>query len=98
MRPWLQRLLWGLGAVIGGPVAAVFLLYLQSDTWIGQRNIEGIAHVFSGGAVSIVGLGGTFPKSLTADHVEIGDTKGTWLVLDGVSLRWSPWGFLHDNV
>ncbi|HEX2592375.1 MAG TPA: hypothetical protein VHL34_12805, partial [Rhizomicrobium sp.] len=99
MRRWLKRTLWALAVVIGLPLLAVLLLYTFSDTGPGRRSIEALADFFTGGDVRIAGLDGSFPNAIRASHVELKDDDGVvWLILDDVSLEWSPWGFLSDDV
>ncbi len=78
--------------------AAAVLLGLLLYTPPGLELAGGLVRPLSGGDVSVHGLGGVFPNALTARAVEVADTGGTWLRLDGVRLRWSALASLGNHI
>ncbi len=98
-RPHLRHrlrkiLLWTAGVLVLAPVALVLLVLAAANTGPGRRLIETQAGSLSGGLVALHGLSGRFPDALRLAHLEVHDTKGTWLTLDGVTLDWSPTALL----
>ncbi len=83
-------LLWVAGVTVLLPVALVVAALALANTGPGRRLIETQADSLSGGMVALRGLSGRFPDALRLAHLEVHDTKGTWLTLDNVALDWSP--------
>lgn len=81
---------WGLAVLLGLPLLLVLLVFVLLNTGFGRGQVERLAGQLTGGQVSIAGLGGRFPDALRLAHAEVRDAQGAWLILDGVSLDWSP--------
>ena len=90
MRRLRKALVWLLALLVAVPVVAVAALLVGLNTGPGRAAAEGLAARLTGGRVVIVGLRGRFPDRLRVGHAEVRDAQGAWLVLDGVSLNWSP--------
>ena len=89
-----KALLWVAGVLVLLPVMLVAAVLALANTGPGQRLIEGEAASLSGGLVALRGLSGRFPDALRLAHLEVRDTRGTWLTLDDVALDWSPLALL----
>lgn len=83
---WLAGIL---GALVLLPVLLLALLLLLLNVPPGQRLAEKLASRFTGGMVVIQGLSGWFPDAPRIAHLELRDTKGTWLAADDLALDWS---------
>ncbi len=83
-------LLWLASIVVLLPVVFVVSVLALANTGIGHGFIERQAASLSGGMVTLHGLSGRIPDGLRVAHLDVHDTKGVWLTLDGVSLDWSP--------
>ncbi len=85
-----RALLWVAAILVLLPVVLVAAVLALANTGPGRRLIESQAASLSGGMVTLRGLSGRFPDALRLAHLEIHDTRGVWLTLDGVTLDWSP--------
>lgn len=77
------------------PIVAVLALDIFLNTGTGRHFAAKEINSLSGGTVKITGLSGHFPKYIALNHVAIADRKGTYLTLDHVVLRWSPFALIH---
>jgi translocation and assembly module TamB len=81
---------WMLAVLLGLPLLLVLLVFVLLNTGFGRGQVERLAGQLTGGQVAIAGLGGRFPDALRLAHAEVRDAQGVWLILDGVTLDWSP--------
>ena len=86
----LRILGWVLAVLLGLPLLLVLLVFGLLNTGFGRGQVERLTGQLTGGQVAIAGLGGRFPDALRLAHAEVRDAKGAWLILDGVTLDWSP--------
>ena len=97
MRTVLRILGWVVGVLILVPFFGVLATVLLLNVDPGRRLVERLAGSLTGGEVVIAGLGGRFPDALRLAHAEVHDAQGAWLVLDGMTLDWSPLALLHKE-
>jgi translocation and assembly module TamB len=83
------------GAFLAGMLLLVFLavgavvLLLQTD--YGRNRVAGLIGDLTRGTpyqVEIRGFGGSPPRSMEFERVEISDERGVWLVLNSLHVRW----------
>jgi translocation and assembly module TamB len=86
---------WVAAALIGVPLVLILLVFVLLNTGFGRGQVERLVGQLTGGQVVVSGLSGRFPDALRLAHAEVRDTKGAWLLLDGVALDWSPTRLLH---
>ena len=86
--------LWCVAAVVGLPLVLLLAALVFLNIAPGRRFAEHMAGKLSGGQIKISGLRGRFPDALRVDHVALTDAAGTWAVLDGIALDWSPTALL----
>src|SRR5262245_40226498 len=84
--------------LLGGIVAFVLLLIVFINTGAGQRTVASLIGSLSDNRVVITGLSGSLPYSPRAERVEIRDDTGTWLVVENVTVDWSPLPLLWNRV
>lgn len=84
-------------AVVAGPVAILLLLWLLANTSPGRAVIAWSVSPLTGGQVVTRGLTGQLPGDIKIGAAELGDTKGVWLRLSNVSLRWSPFALFSQH-
>lgn len=100
-------LLFRRAAIVAGVLLGALLLllgtlfvYLQTEAgkdWLAGR----LSSLLSSEPYQRVDLGkihGTLPWDLRLDHLALGDAQGVWLVLDGLTLRWSPLELLRGHI
>lgn len=84
--------------LIALPIVAVLALDIALNTGAGRSFAAREIDNLTGGEVKIAGLAGHFPKYIAARSISIADAKGTYLTIDDVVLRWSPFALLHRAV
>ncbi|MGC9269055.1 translocation/assembly module TamB domain-containing protein [Acidiphilium sp.] len=80
------------------PLIAVVALDIALNTGAGRSFAVREIDRMTGGEVKIAGLAGHFPKYIAARSIRIADAKGSYLTIDGVVLRWSPFALLRRAV
>ncbi|HEY8948104.1 MAG TPA: translocation/assembly module TamB domain-containing protein [Rhizomicrobium sp.] len=90
----MTGLRWFLTALVG--IALVLLALL--NTGPGHSTLEALVTPLSGQTVNVKGLRGELPDKLQADLVEISDTKGVWLRIEGLSLDWSALSAINNHI
>ena len=90
MRRALKVVAWSLGGVIALIILVGSALYIAANSDSGRAMIENMTARLTGGHVKLTGLGGTLPRVLTLDRLQISDSRGVWLTADRVTLRWTP--------
>ncbi len=90
----MRHVLRWIGYVIGGVLALVVVLVaavlVLANIGPGRRLIETEVALLTGGTVRIAGLAGRFPDALRVGAVTVADTRGVWLTIGGLRLRWHP--------
>ncbi|MCW8307383.1 translocation/assembly module TamB domain-containing protein [Acidiphilium sp. PA] len=81
--------------LIALPIVAVIALDITLNTGAGRSFAASKIDRLTGGEVKITGLSGHFPKYIAARRISIADAKGTYLTIDNIVLRWSPFALLH---
>ncbi len=87
-----------LAVLVGGICLLVVGALLFANTGPGRNVLASLLGSLLDGDVRIERLAGRFPDAPTAAHVEIRDARGTWLMLDGVVLKWSPLALLGNHI
>jgi len=90
MRRYVRPLAWTFGILLIVPVLLVALVLFGASTQPGRDYIERMTPKITGGNVAIQGLGGRFPAGLRVARIQVRDSGGTWLVIDGLTLDWVP--------
>jgi len=90
MRLWLKILLAILAVILVAAIAvpAGFVMWANGEG--GHQAAERLVAEQTDGMVKVSGIEGHFPDHLRIAHAEISDSKGSWAVLDGLALDWSP--------
>ncbi|CAK0762288.1 translocation and assembly module TamB [Gammaproteobacteria bacterium] len=81
---------WMLALLVGLPVLLIILVTMAANLESSRRLIEAQVMTWTEGQVVLQGLAGRFPDSLRLAHLTLSDAQGPWLVLEGLSLDWSP--------
>ncbi|MBW4034206.1 MAG: translocation/assembly module TamB [Proteobacteria bacterium] len=84
--------------LIALPIVAVIALDITLNTGAGRSFAANKIDSLTGGDVKIAGLSGHFPKYIAARRISIADAKGTYLTIDNIVLRWSPFALLRRAV
>ncbi|HEY6452848.1 MAG TPA: translocation/assembly module TamB domain-containing protein [Steroidobacteraceae bacterium] len=85
------RVLLGIAILlIALPVLLMGFAYWVGNSATGRDWIERGTARLSSGHVQLRGLGGRFPQQLELAHLELRDTRGLWLTIDGLQMDWSP--------
>jgi translocation and assembly module TamB len=98
----LKRFIMAAGALLGAVVLLTvgFLAYLQSDAgkeWLRAR-LSVLLSAEPERRVELGRIGGTLPWELRLENLTIKDSEGSWLILDGLRLRWSPLRLLLGEI
>lgn len=97
-----RKLLWAAGLILGVPLGlallAVLVVLIGANTGPGRRLIENQAASLTSGTVHLTGLSGRFPDDLHLARIELHDTRGVWLAIDGLHLDWSPLALIGRRV
>jgi translocation and assembly module TamB len=100
--PVLRRLAWGLGlsATLLLLILAASLALMRTDT--GQEWLRtGLSDLLSAPPDRRIELGridGNLPWNVHLESLTLADSEGSWLLLSGLHLRWSPWELLLGEV
>lgn len=84
---------WAAGVAALLAVALAILLYTPP----GHRALGLIVARLTDGAVTIEGLDGDLPNHLRARSVDIADSKGVWLRIEGLALDWNALAAIGDR-
>jgi len=90
MRRTWKILAWTLGGLAVLAVVLVGFLVLAANMDWGRSLVEKAATQFSGGQIRVSGISGHFPDDLRLAHAEVRDAEGPWIIVDDVTLQWSP--------
>lgn len=90
MRRSVKLLAWTLGILLAVPVLLLGAVLLAANTQPGRDFIERMLPTITGDMVRLEGLGGPFPAGLRAARVEIRDAEGAWLIIEQLTLNWTP--------
>ncbi len=80
------------------PLILLAVLLLVANTGLGRQWLMATVSRVTDGAVTIEGLSGRLPVTLGAHRLTIGDAQGSWLVVENLSLQWSPLALLSSTV
>jgi len=98
MRRALKVAAIALGALCVAAAALVGAVWLAGNTAVGRTWIEDLTFRLSGGVVRLTGLGGSLPRDLTLDSLELRDAAGVWLTAEHLSATWSPLELLDRRI
>ncbi len=90
VRRALRILAWTLGTLVAIPIVLVIAVLAVANIPAGQRQIAALVGRLTGGTVVAEGLSGRFPDDLHLRHLALRDADGAWLVIETLSLDWSP--------
>ncbi|HMA14692.1 MAG: translocation/assembly module TamB domain-containing protein [Bacteroidota bacterium] len=96
---------WGLIGTAGLLAAVALVLagglaWLRSDggrEWL-ARQIEDAASTPGSLQVTLGGLGGALPQSLTAHDIVVSDAEGPFLTIASLQVEWEPWQLLRRTL
>jgi translocation and assembly module TamB len=98
MQRRLKLTAWVLGAILTLALILVAGLWIAGNTESGRALIVRLTDRFTGGEVKLIGLGGSFPSSLTLDELQLSDAHGVWLTAQHIAVDWSPLAMLRWDV
>ncbi len=98
MRRALKVTAFALAALCVATAALVGAVWLAGNTAAGRIWIEDLTFRLSGGVVKLTGLGGSLPRDLTLDSLELRDAAGVWLTAEHLSASWSPLELLDRRI
>jgi len=98
MRRALRIIAWSLGGLLLLTLLLVGTLYIVGNTDSGRAMIASVTERLTGGHVQLTGLGGSFPRQLTLEKLQLSDDRGVWLTAEHISLRWTPGALLLRHV
>ncbi len=103
MKRPIKRVLRGIGVLlaallVGLPVLLIALVLIAANFEPSRRLIEEQVRAATQGQVILQGLAGRFPDALRLARLELRDAQGPWLVLEGLSLDWSPQALMGREV
>ena len=98
MRGALKKSAWVIGIAAATAALLVAAALVAGNSGPGRVLIERITYRLTGGAVSMSGLGGSFPAHLTLARLTLRDQRGTWLSADQIAVDWSPLALLDWRV
>jgi translocation and assembly module TamB len=92
-----------IAAVAGGALVLLAAMLLTAvlvggNTDAGRAAVERLTLRLTGGHVTLIGLGGSFPSSLTLRELRLSDADGVWLTAEQIAVQWHPWALLRDEV
>lgn len=90
MRRTTRWTVWTVAVLLGLPLFLVVLVLVAANTESGRDLIERAVPKLTGGKVTLTGLAGQFPNALRIARIEVRDHAGPWLVIDHLTLDWSP--------
>ncbi len=92
MRRFFKILAW----VLAVPLVLILLVVLGLETGIGQNALRAAIVKFAG--VQIGRIDGSPLRHTTVSDIALTDANGTWLTVQQVELRWSPFALLSRRV
>ena len=94
MARWIKIPLAVMAVFLAVAIAVPAGLMIWANGEGGHQAMERLIAEKSGGLVTASGVEGRFPDHLRIAHAEIADAKGSWAILDGLALDWSPLALL----
>ena len=95
MRRALKILASIVGVLVAIPVLAVLAVLVLANLSVGRNFITATVTRVTGGMVEADGLSGRFPDRLRLRHLAVRDGEGAWLVVENLTLDWSPLDLVH---
>ena len=95
IRPRLLRVAL---VVLLTPLVAIALVLGAATTPAGQNLLARAIGWGSGGQVHLTGLSLRLAGEIQAERLEITDSSGSWLTVDGLAVHWSPWALLSREL
>lgn len=95
-----RALRWGVrivAALLLLPLPLLGVVVLALNVKAGRALAERLVGQFTGGQVTIAGLSGRFPDRIRLERIEIRDSRGVWLTVQGAALDWSPLALLGGD-
>jgi translocation and assembly module TamB len=90
MRRSVKVSLWTLGILAVLPILLAAVVLIAANTQPGRDLIQRLVPQVTGGMVKLEGLGGSIPAAFRAARIEVGDADGVWLVIEHLTLDWTP--------
>jgi translocation and assembly module TamB len=98
MRRRLKILALALGALALFVATLLGGVLVGGNTERGRAAIERLTQRLTGGHVTLIGLAGSFPSSLTLRELQLSDSRGVWLDAEQIAVQWHPWALLRREV
>jgi translocation and assembly module TamB len=87
-----------LGALALLVVTLLLAVLVGGNTDRGRAAIERLTQRLTGGHVTLIGLAGSFPSSLSLRELRLSDAEGVWLDAEQIAVQWHPLALLWDEV
>jgi translocation and assembly module TamB len=86
----IRWILWSFSGLSALLLLALMLLIVAAHSPFSRTSIERAVSVLSAEQVTLSGFGGDLLSELTIEHLELHDSSGIWLTIDGLGLNWLP--------
>ena len=98
MRRALKIIAWSVGGLLLLTLLLTGAVFIAGNTDSGRAMIADVTARLTGGHVKLTRLGGSFPRELTLEKLQLSDDRGVWLTAEHVKLRWTPGALLLRHV
>ena len=98
MRRALKIIAWSVGGLLLLTLLLTGAVFIAGNTDSGRAMIADVTARLTGGHVKLTRLGGSFPRELTLERLQLSDDRGVWLTAEHVKLRWTPGALLLRHV
>ena len=93
----LRWLKWIVATAVLAPLLLVACLLVVLNIAPGQRVAANLVNQFAGSVAQVHGISGSFPRALRIASIDLRDGAGTYAIIRGAALDWSPWQLLRRD-